>query len=206
MTIDSVHNRIHIFVDLSNLELTMREQAGYPFQFDWAVLPGWLTQEAARIGQLPGSHYVGAHVYASYDPADRGAGRFRGWLNTFLDRQPGVQVVAKERTRRLRPPRCPHCHTFIDRCPSCGRDPRGMQEKGIDTAIVTDMIGLAWEDAYDVAILVSSDSDFIPAVEHVQRRGLKVIQAGFLNTGNALAAPCWASFDLYERRHEFERR
>ena len=81
-----------------------------------------------------------------------------------------------------------------------------MQEKGIDTAIVTDMIGLAWEDAYDVAILVSSDSDFIPAVEHVQRRGLKVIQAGFLNTGNALAAPCWASFDLYERRHEFERR
>ena len=40
MTIDSVHNRIHIFVDLSNLELTMREQAGYPFQFDWAVLPG----------------------------------------------------------------------------------------------------------------------------------------------------------------------
>ncbi len=30
-------------------------------------------------------------------------------------------------------------------------------EKGIDTAIVTDMISLAWANAWDVAVLVSSD-------------------------------------------------
>jgi len=29
------------------------------------------------------------------------------------------------------------------------------------TAIATDMISLAWEDAWDVAILISSDKDFI---------------------------------------------
>jgi uncharacterized LabA/DUF88 family protein len=81
-----------------------------------------------------------------------------------------------------------------------------MEEKGIDTAIVTDMIRLAREDAYDVAILVSSDSDFIPAVEFLDQRGLKVIQAGFPPQGHDLAGPSWASFDLYERRREFERR
>ena len=81
-----------------------------------------------------------------------------------------------------------------------------MEEKGIDTAIVTDMIRLAWEDTYDVAILVSSDTDFIPAVEFLDHRGRKVIQAGFPHTGTALAGPCWASFDLYERGSEFQRR
>ena len=202
----STRHRIHIFVDLSNLQLTMDEHVGYQFRFDWEVLPRWLTQEAARVGQLPGAAYVGAHVYASYNPSDPGAGRFRHWLKTFLDRQPGVQVVAKARRRRLRPPRCPHCHHDIDACPSCGREPRGMEEKGIDTAIVTDMIRLAWEDTYDVAILVSSDTDFIPAVEFLDHRGRKVIQAGFPHTGTALAGPCWASFDLYERRSEFQRR
>ena len=33
-------------------------------------------------------------------------------------------------------------------------------EKGVDVAIATDMIKLAWEDAYDWAVLVSSDRDF----------------------------------------------
>jgi len=34
------------------------------------------------------------------------------------------------------------------------------EEKGVDVAIATDMIKLAWEDAYDWAVLVSSDRDF----------------------------------------------
>ncbi len=43
-------------------------------------------------------------------------------------------------------------------------------EKTIDARIVTDLVGLAWEGAYDVAILVSADKDFIPAVEQVIAR------------------------------------
>jgi len=43
-------------------------------------------------------------------------------------------------------------------------------EKGVDTAIVTDLLSLASEDAYDVAVLLSSDADHIPAVEWVQNR------------------------------------
>ena len=51
-------------------------------------------------------------------------------------------------------------------------------EKGVDTAIVTDLLSLAGEEAYDVAILVSSDADHIPAVEWIQAHGRKVINAG----------------------------
>ena len=53
-----------------------------------------------------------------------------------------------------------------------------------------------WEGAYDVAILVSGDKDFIPAVEHVQAKNFKVINAAWKNRGNELAKVCWASFDI----------
>ncbi|MEX2230053.1 MAG: NYN domain-containing protein [Dehalococcoidia bacterium] len=79
------------------------------------------------------------------------------------------------------------------------------EEKGVDTAIVTDMIRLAWEDAYDIAVLVSSDRDFIPAVQFLDDRGFKVVQAAFPPKGADLARACWGSFDLFARRGEFAR-
>ena len=53
------------------------------------------------------------------------------------------------------------------------------EEKGVDVAIATDMIKLAWEDVYDWAVLVSSDRDFVPAVEFLNAKGRKVLHAGF---------------------------
>jgi len=61
---------------------------------------------------------------------------------------------------------------------------------------VTDLLGLAWEDAYDAAILVSADKDFIPAVEYLQAKNFKIINAAWRGIGNELAAICWASFEI----------
>ena len=69
-------------------------------------------------------------------------------------------------------------------------------EKGVDTAIVTDMLALAGENAFDVAILLSSDADHIPAVEWIQARGRKVINATWANHGFDLKRTCWASIEL----------
>jgi uncharacterized LabA/DUF88 family protein len=53
-------------------------------------------------------------------------------------------------------------------------------EKMLDTHIATDLIGDATFDAYDIALLVSEDSDFIPAVEFVQEmRNKQVVHVGF---------------------------
>ncbi len=46
-----------------------------------------------------------------------------------------------------------------------GRINPGGQEKGVDVSIAIDLIRLTYEDAYDTAILVTSDSDLGPAVE-----------------------------------------
>ncbi|WP_419166625.1 NYN domain-containing protein [Candidatus Palauibacter sp.] len=41
------------------------------------------------------------------------------------------------------------------------------------------MIRLAWVDNYDVAVLVSSDRDFVPVAEFLETRGIKVIHGAF---------------------------
>lgn len=45
------------------------------------------------------------------------------------------------------------------------------QEKGIDVAIAVDMVRLAIERAYDVGVLVSADTDLLPALEAVVELG-----------------------------------
>ncbi len=49
-----------------------------------------------------------------------------------------------------------------------------MREKRVDSLIVADMVSLAYENAYDIAVLLSGDEDFVPAVEAVQKLGKKV--------------------------------
>lgn len=61
---------------------------------------------------------------------------------------------------------------------------------------MTDLLSLAWQDGYDVALLLSSDADFVPAVERIQDKGLKVINAAWRGKGHELKAACWGSFEL----------
>ncbi len=51
-----------------------------------------------------------------------------------------------------------------------------MREKGIDVKIATDLIVGAIDDKYDTAILVSSDSDLVPAIDWVRNRTKKKIE------------------------------
>lgn len=48
-----------------------------------------------------------------------------------------------------------------------------------DIHIAVDMVKLAYNDAYDTAILVSTDGDFVPAIEAVKERGKKIENVSF---------------------------
>jgi len=52
-------------------------------------------------------------------------------------------------------------------------------EKGIDVMLVTDLLHFAWNDRYDVAVLVSGDSDFAYALQAVKNMGKHVEVAYF---------------------------
>lgn len=54
-------------------------------------------------------------------------------------------------------------------------------EKGIDVMLATDLLYFAWNNFYDVAILVSGDSDFAYALQAVKNMGKHVEVAYFEN-------------------------
>ena len=52
-------------------------------------------------------------------------------------------------------------------------------EKGVDVALATDLLAMAWENAYDVAVIVSGDADYAGAVTKVMSKGKNVEVASF---------------------------
>lgn len=51
-----------------------------------------------------------------------------------------------------------------------------MREKGIDVKIATDLLVGAFDDKYDTAIVVSSDSDLVPAIDWIRNRMKKKVE------------------------------
>lgn len=58
------------------------------------------------------------------------------------------------------------------------------EEKTTDVNLAVDMMAL--KDEYDLAVLVSGDQDFVPAVAAVQRLGRKVVNVSFRRKGGGL--------------------
>ena len=189
--------RVRILVDFWNLQIAWNRfheagGGGRP-RIPWFdILPNVLTREASGKGV-----YRGCHVYASVDPrssADAGLRRFLHAMQGF----PGYRVTVKDRKARG-PYRCPHpaCREPVRTCPSCGGLFHRTVEKGVDTALVTDLIQAAIDDLFDIAVLVSADADFVPAVDLVQNRTSKrVIHAHFRPQGQALRNACWSHLFL----------
>ena len=87
-----------------------------------------------------------------------------------------------------------------DQLPSCNFTSGGIPiapEKMLDTHIATDLIGDATFDVYDIALLVSEDSDFVPAVDFVQEmRNKAVVHVGFGGYPSDLRNKCRHRIDL----------
>ena len=190
--------RTSIFIDFWNFSLQWRNRA-HGDLIDWRKVPAELLSESERQLQLAGFgdtlHLEEALVYASYDEDDPGK-KLKGWLDAFLDKQPRFRVTTRVRRSKPRSVYCRACEHSIEKCPNCQETLRWSTEKGVDTAIVTGLLSLAGEGAFDAAILVSSDTDYLPAVQWLQSRGFKVINATWANHGHELARACWASFEL----------
>jgi uncharacterized LabA/DUF88 family protein len=192
---------VRIFIDFWNLQLSIRD-IDSNYRLDWKKISPLLVSETETLlGEQ--MRFVGTRVYMSYSSSPGGS-NLKNWSINTLDRFPGISVIGKQRQVK-RPPSCPNCHTLVKVCPHCGGNMQGTVEKGIDTAIVTDMVSLAWENAWDVAILVSSDKDFIPAVEFLNSKGYRVVNVHFPPAGIHLSRTCWGSIDLRSHLNKLNR-
>ena len=196
-------HRVRVFVDFWNYTLFMRS-VDERFRTDWSKLGPALSHAAvAKVDTTATGEYQGLNFYGSYDPASVGDRKLHRWATTVVDTFPGVTVSIAPRQKKRSPPVCPKCHGTVAICPLCGADMRGTEEKGVDVRMATDMISLAWVGNYDIAVLVSSDRDFVPVAEFLETRGLKVIHGAFPPKGALLTQRCWGHIDIPGLRPNF---
>lgn len=135
-------------------------------------------------------------MFASYDPSSEKDRKLRAFLNA-MDAFPGYDVVVKKR-KPLHHMKCSNegCRLEISSCPHCGQEIHRTVEKGVDTALVTDLIRLGIDGHYDRAILIAGDADHIPAVEFLGSRMKQVTHAWFRGRSNELRNACWDHINL----------
>src|SRR5712691_10463632 len=122
---------------------------------DYDRLATWITQQVGG----PNALFSGAYYYVGLS-ADAPA-VVEGFLKG-LELRPGYFVKREPRVRRS------------GRCPHCGVEYEYTTEKRVDTRLVADLLQHAASGAFDAAVLVWDDDDFVPAVEAVNALGKQV--------------------------------
>jgi hypothetical protein len=138
--------RARVFVDFWNFQLGWNEATGKTSQCDWSKLPTVLVKAAgallAATGNTAGLTLEETIVHASVNDAREA--KLRDWLTNWLDRQPSFDVKIRTRRARPRPIHCRTCDAVMAECANCGAPLTISAEKGVDAAVVTDLLSLAW--------------------------------------------------------------
>lgn len=75
-------------------------------------------------------------------------------------------------------------------------DPNKQEQKEVDVAMACEMVAHAYKDNYDVAIVVSGDRDFVPAIQHIQSAGKRVEVAAY---SDAFSSEMLKMCDVYHK-------
>ncbi len=146
--------KICIFFDGQNFYRSL-QRFDENLRVDYDRLATWITQAVGGPGAMFGGAYY--YVGVSADAPVVVEGFLKG-----LELRPGYFVKRDRRVRRS------------VRCPACNTENEYTTEKRVDTRLVADLIHYAANSAYDAAVLVSGDDDFVPAVEAVNALGKQV--------------------------------
>jgi len=185
---------VKFFIDFWNFQLgwndNMRPEANSGEKFvriGWRDLPSLLMNELPSVlGGGAQLVFKGVNVYASVNPQSGSKDeKLKGFLHNNLGQMTGYNVKVVD--RKAKHDDCPHCNARIDR----------QVEKGVDVSIVTDLFEGAVNNSYDIAILLSSDSDFVPGVQTIQERlNRQVVHVGFKQGGDQVRTTCWGHIIL----------
>ena len=190
------------FLENWNYELLVQDE-DEGINTDGAIIGPSLAVAAANIAiSASPTDFQGLNFCGSYGLTERGRMRNQ-WATSLVGTRLGVSVHMDPRKRKKANPKCPQCNPITKTCTKCSADTRGAEEKRGDVRMASDMVKLAWVDNYDVAVLVSSDADFVPVAEFHETRGIKVIHGAFPPKGHPLSSCCWGRINLPKLCEEF---
>ena len=148
--------RVAVFIDGSNfyykLKSLLIRNITY---FDYSGLSQWLAKEQNIVAK---TYFIGV-VRAKSDDV-RGQMLRKNQRKLFSHLQSGKQGFLIERGYLMKNDGVYH-------------------EKGVDVKMAVDRVVGAYENSYDTAILISSDTDLVPAIEKVRALGKSVEYVGF---------------------------
>ncbi len=184
---------VKLYIDFWNFQLSWnrnikpKDTSEKFVRISWRTLPHVLISELPSIlGPTSDMQYKGTSVYASVDPRSCSMDmKLKGFLHNTLGQMTGYKVTAHDRRPKM--DHCPHCNKGIPRT----------VEKGVDSSIVTDLFAGALGDAYDIAVLISNDSDFVPAISTIQERlNKQIVHIGFRHGGDDVRTASWSHIIL----------
>jgi len=156
-------DRVFIFIDGSNLDMATLHS------FRKRVSPELLAEKLASKRRLMRVNYYESPLLPevnrkSFDDQQTFFERLRA--NAYFD------IKLGHRVKREREFTCPHCGASFNRTT--------YEQKGVDALIAFDLIALATRNAYDIAILVAGDQDFVCPILEVRMMN-KCVENAFTN-------------------------
>jgi len=188
--------RVMIFIDGGNFEGSCRSiSPSLTHEIDFERL------SKALVSHAGGTSYEGTYFYCSYRPKTRDLSpeeldKIDKKVRFYDALQFKTGYTVKKFKRKIR----------SESCAKCGHNTQFTIEKGVDSNLVADLLALAWEDAFDIAVVLSDDADMAPAVEYLKRKAKKVYHASFskLQHGQELRKLCFGLIDIEKILNEIK--
>ncbi len=188
--------RVRIFMDYWNFARNWKDLTGHlpDKNLSWKDLPLSILEGLDGISHLRNSRKElrAVKIYASVKPYDtNGDGflddqeiaeeqRMQSWFQDELDQFTAYTVDVSHRSNSPLT------------CKVCGNNNSNFVEQGIDTKIAIDLVALASRDLYDIAVLVTDDSDLVPSTQCVQDTiDKQVVHLGFRDKKSDVRIEAW---------------
>ncbi|UZE93484.1 MAG: NYN domain-containing protein [Candidatus Nealsonbacteria bacterium] len=152
--------KVAVYIDGSNFYGYLKDkEIAFPrgTKFDFKKFVNFLVGDKRKL--VSKRYYTG--VFRNLDGTDKSKNLVRGQQKFFSNLKNDGFIIKRG---RIMP---------IDKT---------YKEKGTDVKIAVDLIVGAVDDLYDTAILVSSDTDLIPAIRYVKYKGKKIEYVGFAHS------------------------
>ncbi len=146
---DSFRERVIVYIDGFNLYFGLNEKGWRHYL--WLDLPALATKLVRTDQQLMAVKYFTTRVG---DPAESVRRQ-----STYLDAlgvRGGVEIIYGK------------FNYAPDGCDHCGKEWTNREEKQTDVKIAVHMLRDAYNRAFDMALLVSGDSDLVPVVDEIE--------------------------------------